>query len=84
MKLENRTLAEIKIGDEAILRRLITIDDLYIFAASSGNFNPMHLPVPGDNTIDPVAPGLFVASLISVVLGTSLPGAGARQGDRKK
>lgn len=76
MKLENRTLAEIKLGDEATLRRLITIDDLYVFAASSGNFNPMHLPVPGNNTIDPVAPGMFVASLVSAVLGTSLPGAG--------
>ena len=76
MKLENRTLAEIKIGDEAVLKRLITTDDLYIFAAASGNFNPMHLPTPGTGSTDPVAPGMFVASLVSAVLGTSLPGAG--------
>lgn len=76
MKLENKTLSEIQIGDEATLKRLITIDDLYIYAASSGNFNPMHLPRPGQAHSDPVAPGLFVASLISAVLGTQLPGAG--------
>jgi phosphate butyryltransferase len=76
MKLENRTLAEIKMGDEATLKRLITTDDLYVFAASSGNFNPMHLPSPGVPHSDPVAPGMFVASLISAVLGTTLPGAG--------
>ena len=76
MKLENRTLAEIKVGDEATLKRLITTDDLYVFAASSGNFNPMHLPAPGVAHSDPVAPGMFVASLISAILGTTLPGAG--------
>lgn len=76
MKLENRTLAEINVGDEATRKRLITVDDLYVFAASSGNFNPMHLPAPGLPNADPVAPGMFVASLISAVLGTTLPGAG--------
>ena len=76
MKLENRTFAEIKIGDEAVIKRLITSDDLYIFAAASGNFNPMHLPAAGVGLNEPVAPGLFLASLISAILGTSLPGAG--------
>ena len=78
MKLENKTLDEIKIGDEATLKRLVTSDDLYVFAAASGNFNPMHLPssTAGAGQTEPVAPGMFVASLISAVLGTQLPGAG--------
>lgn len=79
MRLVNRTFAEIAPGDRAELRRLITADDLYIFAAASGNANPMHLTdsdLDGDGTVERIAPGMFVASLISAVLGTRLPGPG--------
>lgn len=79
MRLVNRTFAEIAPGDRAELRRLITADDLYIFAVASGNTNPMHLQdsdLDGDGTTERVAPGMFVASLISAVLGTQLPGPG--------
>jgi phosphate butyryltransferase len=79
MKIENRTFDEIAVGDTAETRRLITTDDLFVFAASSGNFNPMHLPnadVDGDGTPENIAPGLFVASTISAVLGCKLPGPG--------
>jgi phosphate butyryltransferase len=57
----------------------VTPDDLYGFASVSGNFNPMHLPGrdgDGDGEPDEVAPGMFVASIISAVLGTLLPGPG--------
>lgn len=79
MHLVNRTYDELAVGDTAEIRRLVTPDDLYVFAASSGNYNPMHLPdgdLDGDGTPERVAPGMFVASLISGVLGTQLPGAG--------
>lgn len=79
MKLRNRTFAELQVGETAELRRLITQDDLYVFAVSSGNHNPMHLPNmdgDGDGRVDEVAPGMFIASLISAVLGTMLPGPG--------
>ncbi len=79
MKLVNRTFDELNPGDTAELRRLITPDDLYGFASVSGNFNPMHLPGEdgdGDGRPDGIAPGMFVASLISAVLGTLLPGPG--------
>lgn len=79
MQITNRTLDELAPGDSAELRRLITQDDLYVFAASSGNYNPMHLSatdLDGDGDSERVAPGMFVASLISAVLGTQLPGAG--------
>ena len=87
MKIVNRTYDALAVGDSAELRRLITPDDLYVFAASSGNFNPMHLPggdgdSDGDGAADggaqTVAPGMFLASLISAVLGTQLPGPGTR------
>ncbi|CAN1558628.1 bifunctional enoyl-CoA hydratase/phosphate acetyltransferase [Rhabdaerophilaceae bacterium] len=79
MHLVNRTFDELTAGDSAELRRLITQDDLYIFAASSGNYNPMHLTdsdLDGDGHTERVAPGMFVGSLISAVLGTQLPGPG--------
>jgi phosphate butyryltransferase len=79
MHLTNRTFDELQPGDSAELRRLITADDLYVFAVASGNTNPMHLTdsdLDGDGTTERVAPGMFVASLISAVLGTRLPGPG--------
>ncbi|MEN9316286.1 MAG: hypothetical protein RIS35_2679, partial [Pseudomonadota bacterium] len=80
MRLRNRTLDELAVGDFAELRRLVTRDDLDVFAASSGNFNPVHLTdfAGGLDGVDgAVASGMFVASLISAVLGTQLPGAGS-------
>jgi phosphotransacetylase/acyl dehydratase len=79
VKLANRVFDELQIGETAELRRLITADDLYVFASASGNFNPMHLPGrdgDGDGKVDAVAPGMLVASMISAVLGTLLPGPG--------
>jgi phosphate butyryltransferase len=79
MRLINRPLDELAVGDSAHLRRLVTADDLYVFAACSGNYNPMHLTdsdLDGNGTAERIAPGMFVASLISAVLGTQLPGAG--------
>jgi len=79
MHLENRPFSELVVGDHAEFRRLITPDDLYVFAAASGNYNPMHMPegdYDGNGKPERVAPGMFVASLISGVLGTQLPGPG--------
>jgi phosphate butyryltransferase len=80
MRLVNRTYDELQPGEAAELRRLVTADDLYVFAAASGNYNPMHLTdsdLDGDGRTERVAPGMFVASLISAVLGTQLPGPGS-------
>lgn len=86
MRLMNRTFAELEPGESAEIKRLITTDDLFAFAACSGNYNPLHLSdakwsepqelASSSSTQQRVAPGLFVASLISAVLGTQLPGAG--------
>lgn len=79
MRLENRPYDTLAPGDSASLRRLITADDLYSFAAVSGNHNPMHLPDEdgdGDGHPEGVAPGMFIAAMISAVLGTTLPGPG--------
>jgi phosphate butyryltransferase len=75
----NTTWDELAVGQTASIERTVTAHDLYVFAHASGNTNPMHMPgvdVDGDGAADTVAPGLWVASLISSVLGTLLPGAG--------
>lgn len=79
MIIENRPFDELHPGDTAELRRLLTGDDLLVFASSSGNHNPMHNPdtdVDGDGVPESIAPGMFIASFLSAVLGNLLPGPG--------
>ena len=79
MRLVNRIYEELQPGESAELKRLVTPDDLYVFAAASGNYNPMHLPDAdgdGDGRPEQVAPGMYTASLIAAVLGNLLPGPG--------
>ncbi|MFO1108648.1 MAG: bifunctional enoyl-CoA hydratase/phosphate acetyltransferase [Bradyrhizobium sp.] len=79
MHLVNRTFDEIQPGEIAEMRRLVTMDDLYVFAAASGNHNPVHLidsDLDGNGNKERIAPGMFGGALISAVLGTQLPGPG--------
>lgn len=79
MILENRMWEELQPGMKAELKRLCTADDFYVFAAASGNYNPVHLEEEdgdGDGQKEAYAPGMFVASLITAVLGNVLPGPG--------
>ncbi|MGR3321834.1 MAG: bifunctional enoyl-CoA hydratase/phosphate acetyltransferase [Pseudooceanicola sp.] len=79
MRIENRTFDELQVGDQSELNRLVTVDDLLAFANVSGNHNPMHIfdaDGDGDGVAEAIAPGLFVGSLVSAVLGNVLPGAG--------
>ena len=79
MLIENRPWGMLKLGDTAELTRLCTEDALLIFASATGNHNPMHLPdqdVDGDGKPEALASGIFVAAMISAVLGNLLPGPG--------
>ena len=75
----NTPYESLVVGMEAASTRACTAEDLYIFANSSGNHNPMHLPREdgdGDGAPEAVAPGMWVGALISSVLGNELPGPG--------
>jgi phosphate butyryltransferase len=77
MMRENRTYEEIRVGEEATIRRVLTANDLYVFAHASGNLNPLHMPQDGEeDSKEVVAPSMWVGALISSVLGNILPGAG--------
>lgn len=74
----NRTYDEIAPGDSARAERTLTPNDLLVFAHASGNLNPLHLEGrqgEGDDA-DAVAPSMWVATLLSAVLGNTLPGPG--------
>ncbi len=76
----NTPFDELTIGAKAELTRLCREEDIFVFANASGNHNPAHLPNAdhdGDGVVDaPLAPSLWVASLVSAVLGNQMPGPG--------
>jgi phosphate acetyltransferase/phosphate butyryltransferase len=77
--IENRPYAELVVGDEASLARMLTNDDIRLFAIVSGDVNPAHLDreyASGTCFQGVIGHGLWTASLVSAVLGTRLPGPG--------
>ncbi len=79
MKLSNIPYDALEIGQEAVVERLCTLEDFYVFAQASGNLNPMHLSEhdgDGDGAPEAVAPSMWLGSLISAALGNRLPGPG--------
>lgn len=77
--LQNRTFDELKLGDSATIERVLTNQDIQVFALVSGDVNPQHLDpeYAADTPFQGViAHGMWGASVISAVLGTKLPGPG--------
>lgn len=77
--LENRCYDELQVGDSASLTRVLTKDDIELFAILSGDVNPAHLDeaYARDTPFHKViAHGMWGGTLISTVLGTKLPGPG--------
>lgn len=78
-QLENRTYDELNTGDIASVTHLVTERDLTLFAAVSGDVNPVHLdeafaaatPFKGR-----IAHGMFSGALISAAIACELPGPG--------
>ncbi|MBS0559847.1 MAG: bifunctional enoyl-CoA hydratase/phosphate acetyltransferase [Proteobacteria bacterium] len=80
MTRTNKLFGEINVGDAAAITRLVTPEDLYVFAHVSGNLNPSNLPTAGaaggGAAEAASAPSMWVGSLFSAVLGNLLPGPG--------
>jgi phosphate butyryltransferase len=74
----SKTFDDLAIGDEAEFERIVTDDDLFVFAHVSGNHNPLNLPDrDAVDALDPnPAPSMWLASLFSALLGNTLPGPG--------
>lgn len=73
-------MKELRIGDKASFTRKITSDDIFAYAAVSGDDNPVHIDegyakqsIFGER----IAHGYHVGSFISAAIGKYLPGKGS-------
>ncbi|GAB4264649.1 MaoC family dehydratase [Deferrisoma sp.] len=74
-----KTVEEIRVGDRASLVREVTEADLALFAAASGDTNPIHFDdAYAESTFfkGRIAHGILCASFISAVIAGKLPGLG--------
>ncbi|QQR69320.1 MAG: bifunctional enoyl-CoA hydratase/phosphate acetyltransferase [Alphaproteobacteria bacterium] len=77
--IENRTYDEIQVGDSASVVRVLSRQDIELFAIMSGDVNPAHLDdeYAKDSMFHGIiAHGMWGGALISTVLGTKMPGPG--------
>ena len=77
--LRNHTFDEMAVGDTAAIERVLTTEDIQLFAIQSGDVNPQHLDpafAASTRSRGVIAHGMWGGALISAVLGTRLPGPG--------
>lgn len=73
-------LEDLEVGMSAEIERVVTDADVRAFADLTGDHNPVHVDEAFAATTmfkERIAHGAFVASLLSAVMGTELPGPGA-------
>lgn len=78
-EVRNHTFDELSIGQRAERTRTVTVEDVRLFAAASGDHNPLHLdPAYAASTRfgGCIAHGMFSGGLISAVLAMQMPGPG--------
>ncbi len=77
--LSNYTFDEIEIGQTAEYSKRIEERDILLFAAVSGDVNPVHLDAEfaaGTDFGERIAHGMLTGALISAALALELPGPG--------
>lgn len=77
--LSNFTYDEITIGQRTSYSKLVQELDIQLFAAASGDINPLHLDAEfaaGTRFGERIAHGMLTASFISAALAMKLPGPG--------
>ena len=70
---------DLRLGQKASFGKTITEADIVLFAAVTGDTNPMHLNeeyARGSFFGERIAHGMLAAGLITKVMGTQLPGPG--------
>lgn len=78
-QLINYTYDELTIGQSASYSKTVSELDLQLFAAASGDINPLHLDeefARGTQFGQRIAHGMLTASFISAALAMKLPGPG--------
>lgn len=78
--LENHTIAELRPGQQASYEKTLTEQDIALFAAVSGDVNPVHMDEAfASQTMfkGRIAHGMWTAGLISAAIAMELPGPGS-------
>lgn len=68
-----------KVGDAAEMTKVITEEDVFLFAGITGDRNPIHISkefAAKSRFGERIAHGMLTAGLISAVIGMKLPGPG--------
>ena len=79
-QISNYTFDEISIGQTATYSRLIGEEEILLFAAASGDVNPVHLDAEfaaGTMFKERIAHGMMSGAIISAALALELPGPGS-------
>lgn len=77
--IENFTFDELQVGQSATYTRQATDEAIRLFAAVSGDVNPLHLDedyAAGTRFKGRIAHGMFTGGLISAAIAMVLPGPG--------
>lgn len=78
--LENYPINEIVLGQTASYSKTLTERDVILFAACSGDVNPVHLDKEYAATTvfgEPIGHGMWTGALVSAAIATRLPGPGS-------
>jgi 3-hydroxybutyryl-CoA dehydratase len=78
-QISNYTYDELTIGQTATYSKLITASDIQLFAAVSGDVNPVHLDPAFAATTqfkECIAHGMLSGAIISAAIAMELPGPG--------
>lgn len=78
-QITNLTIDEINVGDTATYSRLVTEREVELFAAVSGDHNPVHLDPEYAATTqfgECIAHGMLTGAFVSAAIALELPGPG--------
>lgn len=79
-QLENIPLSELSVGLSKTYSKTLTEKDVALFAACSGDVNPVHLDKAYAATTpfgEPIGHGMWTGALVSAAIATQLPGPGS-------
>src|SRR3989344_3381090 len=77
MKARDRSFGSISVGERASIEHIVTEDDVRTFAKLSGDQNPLHTDEAYAKQTafgGRVVHGMFLAALVSQLVGMELPG----------
>ena len=78
--LENYPINELVVGQSANYSKTLAQQDIILFAACSGDVNPVHLDKEYAATTpfgEPIGHGMWTGALVSAAIATRLPGPGS-------